>query len=235
MPDLKRLQESAKKVQTKFRPETGPVLPSFETLGIHKGKITEISGIERSGKTLLILTLLTEAQTAGLTCSYIDADYSFSIQAARARGVDSSLLVYAPRNGEEAFDVAEYLAKNSDLLIIDSLGSLRPRKSVDQGTDTRLAAQGLWGLESVGSSTFMLFTNQVRSDLRSRGYPTSAAYEKVVAAAATTRMTVSRPDIRSGDEILTITLKKCGVRLPCVTYIITIPRLTTGDLNGIPL
>ena len=44
--------------------------------GLPKGRIVEIYGPESSGKTTLTLSVIAEAQKAGATCAFIDAEHA---------------------------------------------------------------------------------------------------------------------------------------------------------------
>ena len=71
--------------------------------GLPRGRIVEIYGPESSGKTTLTLQVIAEAQKAGGTCAFIDAEHALDPIYAGNLGVDvDDLLVSQPDTGEQA-------------------------------------------------------------------------------------------------------------------------------------
>jgi len=65
--------------------------------GIPRGRVTEIYGPESSGKTTLCLHVVANAQKAGGTAAYIDAEHALDTDYAIKLGVDvENLLVSQP-------------------------------------------------------------------------------------------------------------------------------------------
>jgi recombination protein RecA len=62
--------------------------------GIPVGRITEVTGLEQSGKSLLCGHILAETQKKGGVAVYIDTETSVSIEYLTAIGVDTSKLLY---------------------------------------------------------------------------------------------------------------------------------------------
>lgn len=62
--------------------------------GIPVGRITEVTGLEQSGKSLLCGHILAEAQKKGGVAVYIDTETSVSVEYLTAIGVDTSKLLY---------------------------------------------------------------------------------------------------------------------------------------------
>jgi recombination protein RecA len=76
--------------------------------GFPKGRVTEIYGPESSGKTTLALHVVAEAQRAGGTAAFIDAEHALDTSYAERLGVDvDNLLVSQPDYGEQALEIAE--------------------------------------------------------------------------------------------------------------------------------
>ena len=63
--------------------------------GLPKGRIVEIYGPESSGKTTLALQVLAEAQKAGGTCAFIDAEHALDPVYAKKLGVDTDSISIA--------------------------------------------------------------------------------------------------------------------------------------------
>lgn len=84
----------------------------------------EIAGGESSGKSLMTLRLVAEAQREGKVCLLIDSECSFSPQWAAAQGVElSTLMVMRPRTTEETIGIIDeaLYSRACDLLVIDSV------------------------------------------------------------------------------------------------------------------
>src|SRR3954470_18476763 len=71
--------------------------------GFPRGRVIEIFGPESSGKTTLALHLIAEAQAAGGSAAFIDAEHALDPKYARKLGVDlDNLIVSQPDHGEQA-------------------------------------------------------------------------------------------------------------------------------------
>jgi len=142
--------------------------------GVPVGRVTEIFGPESSGKTTLTLHLIAQAQRAGGTCAFVDAEHAFDPTYAEALGIDvGALVVSQPDCGEQALHVAESLirAKAIDLVVVDSVAALAPRAEIDGemgdnhiGLQARLMSQALRKLTAAAAAahTAVVFVNQLR-------------------------------------------------------------------------
>lgn len=142
--------------------------------GFPKGRICEIYGPESSGKTTLALSATAEAQRAGGTVVYIDAEHALDVNYAKRLGVDTSkLLVSQPDCGEQALEICEALVSSNsvDLVVIDSVAALVPRAEIDgemedqqPGLQARLMSKALRKLTAITakSNTTIIFINQIR-------------------------------------------------------------------------
>ena len=71
--------------------------------GYPRGRVVEIYGPESSGKTTLTLQAIAEAQKAGGTAAFIDAEHALDPTYAEALGVDiENLLISQPDTGVQA-------------------------------------------------------------------------------------------------------------------------------------
>ena len=98
--------------------------------GLPRGRIVEIYGPESSGKTTLTLQVIAEAQKAGGTCAFIDAEHALDPIYAEALGVDvDNLLVSQPDTGEQALEICDMVVRSSalDVVVIDSVAALTPK------------------------------------------------------------------------------------------------------------
>ncbi|HEY4135739.1 MAG TPA: recombinase RecA [Alphaproteobacteria bacterium] len=142
--------------------------------GLPRGRIIEIYGPESSGKTTLALHVVAEAQKAGGTCAFVDAEHALDPGYARKLGVKiDDLLISQPDAGEQALEIADTLVRSGavDVLVIDSVAALVPRAELEGemgdshvGLHARLMSQALRKLTgSISRSKCMvIFINQIR-------------------------------------------------------------------------
>ncbi len=142
--------------------------------GLPRGRIVEIFGPESSGKTTLALHVVAEAQKAGGTCAYVDAEHALDPLYARKLGVNvDDLLISQPDAGEQALEITDTLVRSGalDVLVIDSVAALVPKAELEGdmgdthvGLQARLMSQALRKLTgSVNrSKTLVIFINQIR-------------------------------------------------------------------------
>ena len=142
--------------------------------GLPKGRIVEIYGPESSGKTTLALHVVAEAQKAGGTCAFVDAEHALDPVYAKKLGVNTEeLLISQPDAGEQALEIADTLVKSGSIsvIVIDSVAALTPRAEIEGdmgdhhvGLQSRLMSQALRKLTSSisNTNTMMIFINQIR-------------------------------------------------------------------------
>ena len=81
--------------------------------GFPKGRVVEIFGPESSGKTTLALHAISQAQRAGGSAAFIDAEHAMDASYAKLLGVNTDeLLVSQPDSGEQALEIAEVLVRS---------------------------------------------------------------------------------------------------------------------------
>ncbi len=142
--------------------------------GLPRGRIIEIYGPESSGKTTLALHVIAQAQKAGGSCAFVDAEHALDPSYARKLGVDiDNLLISQPDAGEQALEIADTLVRSGaiDVLVVDSVAALVPRAELEGemgdshvGLQARLMSQALRKLTgSISRSRCMvIFINQIR-------------------------------------------------------------------------
>jgi recombination protein RecA len=142
--------------------------------GIPRGRVTEIYGPESSGKTTLALHVIAEAQRAGGTAAFIDAEHALDPIYAKNLGVNTDeLLISQPDTGEQALEIADTLVRSGsiDVLVVDSVAALVPRAELEgemgdslPGLHARLMSQALRKLTASisRSQTMVIFINQIR-------------------------------------------------------------------------
>jgi len=142
--------------------------------GLPRGRIIEIYGPESSGKTTLALHVIAQAQKAGGTCAFVDAEHALDPIYARKLGVKiEDLLISQPDAGEQALEITDTLVRSGaiDVLVVDSVAALVPRAELEgemgdshMGLQARLMSQALRKLTgSISKSRCMvIFINQIR-------------------------------------------------------------------------
>jgi recombination protein RecA len=142
--------------------------------GLPKGRVIEIYGPESSGKTTLALHVIAQAQKAGGTCAFVDAEHALDPGYARKLGVNiDDLLISQPDAGEQALEIADTLVRSNavDVLVVDSVAALVPRAELEGemgdshvGLQARLMSQALRKLTSSisRSNCIVIFINQIR-------------------------------------------------------------------------
>ncbi|MEZ5866241.1 MAG: recombinase RecA, partial [Geminicoccaceae bacterium] len=145
--------------------------------GLPRGRVIEIYGPESSGKTTLTLHVIAEAQAAGGTCAFIDAEHALDPGYARKLGVNlDELLISQPDTGEQALEIADTLVRSGalDVIVVDSVAALVPKAELEGemgdshvGLQARLMSQALRKLTASinRSKTMVIFTNQIRSKI----------------------------------------------------------------------
>lgn len=142
--------------------------------GLPRGRVIEVYGPESSGKTTLTLHVLAQAQKAGGTCAFIDAEHAMDPAYAESLGINiDDLIISQPDYGEQALDIAEMLLRSGavDVIVIDSVAALVPKAEIDGdmgdahvGLQARLMSQALRKLTAIvhKSNAILIFINQVR-------------------------------------------------------------------------
>ncbi len=145
--------------------------------GVPRGRVIEVFGPEASGKTTLCLHIVAEAQKAGGTAAFIDAEHALDPAYSKRLGVNlDELLISQPDTGEQALEIAEALVRSNavDVIIIDSVAALVPKAEIEGemgdsqvGLQARLMSKALRKLTSAinRSKTCTIFTNQLREKI----------------------------------------------------------------------
>lgn len=145
--------------------------------GVPKGRVVEIYGPESSGKSTLATHIVANAQKAGGTAAYIDAEHALDPIYAASIGVNlDDLMISQPDCGEDALNIAEMLARSGavDVIVIDSVAALVPKSELAGevgdtfvGLQARMMSQALRKLTATlaRSKTCAIFINQIREKI----------------------------------------------------------------------
>ena len=183
--------------------------------GLPYGRIVEIYGPESSGKTTLTLQVIAEAQKAGKTCAFIDAEHALDPVYAKKLGVKvEDLLVSQPDTGEQALEICDMLVRSAavDVVIVDSVAALTPKAEIEgdmgdshMGLQARLMSQALRKLTAniKRSNTLCIFINQIRMKIGVMfGNPETTTGGNALKFYASVRLDIRRiGSVKDGDEI----------------------------------
>src|SRR5271154_4522519 len=145
--------------------------------GFPRGRVMEVFGPESSGKTTLALQVIAEAQAAGGSAAFIDAEHALDPGYARNLGVNvDDLLVSQPDCGEQALEITNALVQSAaiDVLIVDSVAALVPKAELEgemgdsfMGLHARLMSQAMRKLTGsiAKTNTCIIFINQIREKI----------------------------------------------------------------------
>lgn len=181
--------------------------------GLPRGRIIEIFGAEGTGKTTLALHTIAEAQKAGGTAAFIDAEHALDPRLAASLGVDvANLYLSQPDSGEQALFILETLVRSSavDVVVVDSVAALTPQAEIDGvmgesngvGLQARLMSYGLRRLTAsiARSNCVVIFINQLRATI-STGYNRGGPTETTTGGRALKFYTSVRIEVRRAKSI----------------------------------
>ena len=184
--------------------------------GLPKGRIVEIYGPESSGKTTLTLQVIAEAQKAGGSCAFIDAEHALDPIYAKNLGVDvENLLVSQPDTGEQALEICDMVVRSGalDVVVIDSVAALTPKAEIEgdmgdshMGLQARLMSQALRKMTAniKNSNTLVIFINQIRMKIGVMfGSPETTTGGNALKFYSSVRLDIRRiGSIKEGDEVV---------------------------------
>jgi recombination protein RecA len=194
--------------------------------GIAVGRITELTGLEGSGKSLLGAQLIANTQKRGGVGVLIDTETAVNPEFFRAVGIDTNKLVYVHlQTVEEIFDAITTIiekvrsGKDKDKLVtivVDSVAAASTKKEMEAdfgkdgyATDKAIIISkamrkitGLLGREKIA----LVFTNQLRQKLNAMAFsdPWTTSGGKAIAFHASTRLRLNlmgKINNSSGDVI----------------------------------
>ena len=184
--------------------------------GLPRGRVVEIYGPESSGKTTLTLSVIAQAQKAGGTCAFIDAEHALDPTYAERLGARvDDLLVSQPDTGEQALEICDMLVRSAavDVVVVDSVAALTPKAEIEGemgdhhvGLQARLMSQALRKLTAniKRSNTMVIFINQIRMKIGVMfGNPETTTGGNALKFYSSVRLDIRRIGaVKKGDEIL---------------------------------
>lgn len=184
--------------------------------GLPKGRVVEIYGPESSGKTTLTLQVIAEAQKAGGTCAFVDAEHALDPSYAGKLGVDvDNLLVSQPDTGEQALEITDMLVRSNavDVIVVDSVAALVPKAEIEGemgdhhvGLQARLMSQALRKITGniKTANCLVIFINQIRMKIGVMfGNPETTTGGNALKFYSSVRLDIRRiGTIKEGDEVV---------------------------------
>lgn len=152
--------------------------------GYGQGRLIELAGREKAGKTTVACLAIAEAQRnePEKECAIIDLEHSFNPNWATTLGVDCDKLFIAQPDtyAEKVFEMLEYLIKTGrfSIIVLDSVAGLVPKSEFEEndydkesrvGGNSKLNAKAMRKIVNSGilteSGTTLIFINQIRDKI----------------------------------------------------------------------
>lgn len=186
--------------------------------GIGYGRVTEIYGVESSGKSSLCLQIAAECQKNGGKVAYIDTENALDVDYAKKLGVNTDDLLFTqPTTAEQALDIVDILAGTGEvsLIILDSVAALTPQAELDGemsdvtiGLVARLMSKGLRKITGTlnQKNCAVVFINQIRDKVStgwSSGPTETTTGGRALKFFASQRIELRKTTaIKEGDQVL---------------------------------
>jgi recombination protein RecA len=172
--------------------------------GLPRGRVVEIYGPESSGKTTLTLQVIAEAQKAGGSCAFIDAEHALDPIYAENLGVDvDNLLVSQPDTGEQALEICDMIVRSGAVDKAEIEGDMGDSH---MGLQARLMSQALRKMTGSikNSNTLVIFINQIRMKIGVMfGSPETTTGGNALKFYSSVRLDIRRiGSIKEGDEVV---------------------------------
>jgi recombination protein RecA len=196
--------------------------------GLPVGRITEITGLEQSGKSLLSAHLLAETQRKGGVAVLIDTETAVSREFLEAIGVDISKLLYVSVDTVEGIfeaceTIIEHVRKGDKdrlvTIVVDSVAAASSKKEMEAdydkdgyATDKAIIISkamrkitNMIGRQSIA----LVFTNQLRQKMNAMfGDPWTTSGGKALAFHASVRVRLKNMgQLKAGDRIVGIKVR----------------------------
>ena len=199
--------------------------------GLPVGRITELTGLEASGKSLMGAHLLAETQRKGGLAVFIDTETSVSPEFLNAIGVDVSKMLYINVDTvEDIFDKIEEMialvrksSKNRLVtILVDSVAAASTKKEMasDHGADGFATGKAIAISKAMRKITGLIakqriclaFTNQLRQKVGfvGLGDPYTTSGGKALAFHASLRLR-----LKSGGQIKNADKQAIGIKTKC--------------------
>ena len=202
--------------------------------GLPVGRITEITGLEQSGKSLVSAHLLAETQKLGGIAVLIDTENAVSREFLEAIGVDTTKLLYvAAETVEQCFEYTETIIEKVRVsskdkyvtIVVDSVAAASTEKEMeaDYGKDGYATDKAIIISKAMRKITNLIgrqkitlvFTNQLRQKMNAMPFsdPWTTSGGKAIAFHASVRLrlksmgTIKAKDTSGNDRIVGIKVR----------------------------
>ena len=202
--------------------------------GLPVGRITEITGLEQSGKSLVSAHLLAETQKLGGLAVLIDTENAVSREFLEAIGVDTAKLLYvAAETVEQCFEYTETIIEKVRTsskdkyvtIVVDSVAAASTEKEMeaDYGKDGYATDKAIIISKAMRKITNLIgrqkitlvFTNQLRQKMNAMPFsdPWTTSGGKAIAFHASVRLrlksmgTIKAKDSSGNDRIVGIKVR----------------------------
>lgn len=166
------------------------------------GRTVELYGHFSSGKSLIALMTIAEAQKQDLDTVYIDAEHGFDTEFAQKMGVDTDKLVLSQTAiGEDVMDILTALLETGKkmVIVVDSVASLAPMKEMDESMEqhnialtARLMSKSLRKITALNKGALVIFINQIRISPGAYGNPETTSGGKSLGHYSSVRVEVRK-------------------------------------------
>ncbi|MBC7982803.1 MAG: recombinase RecA, partial [Candidatus Obscuribacterales bacterium] len=157
-----------------------------------------------------------EAQRAGGTAAFVDAEHALDPSYAEKLGVNvKDLLVSQPDTGEQALEITDMLVRSGavDVIVVDSVAALTPKAEIEgemgdshMGLQARLMSQALRKLTGniKRSNSMVIFINQIRMKIGVMfGNPETTTGGNALKFYASVRLDIRRIGaLKNGEEVI---------------------------------
>lgn len=175
------------------------------------GKTIELYGPYSSGKSLIALRTIAEAQKQGRKCVYLDAENAFDPNFAKLLGVDiDKLIISQISEGEEIFDIIDMLLEvDVSIIVVDSVASLVPRYEAEESIEkqtmalqARLMSKAMRKItgKAAKNKTLIFFVNQIREKIGVYGNPEITSGGRALGFYSSLRVEVRRGELLKDDK-----------------------------------
>lgn len=176
------------------------------------GRSIELYGPYSSGKSLIALRTIAEAQKQGLKCVYLDSENAFDPEFAKRIGVNpDEIIISQISQGEQVFDILDRLLDSSDvaIIVIDSVAGLLPEYEENEsmgkqtiGLHARLMSKALRKITAKASKnkTLLMFINQIREKIGGWGNPEISTGGRALGFYASLRLEIRRGEFLKDEK-----------------------------------
>lgn len=187
------------------RIKTGSPMLNFNLNGgLPLGRIIEFFGEEGSGKTVIALSAIADAQRQGKVCAIIDMEGSIDLHYLNFVGIDiNNLLLLNLESAEKVFDtMCDLFEKGVDIIGLDSISSMPSEAELENeiskeqvGLLARIISKALRKINPtycVAKGKTVILINQTRVDIKkTMGDPNTATGGKAIRFYASLRIRVN--------------------------------------------